>query len=64
MLPIDAESGELPDKWYCEMNKDDDVNNKCSASEKDSAWYGRHFSDQHEMLKDRPVNLPWVQCDG
>jgi hypothetical protein len=55
MLPFDADLGELPDKWYCDMNKNDDANNKCSASEKDAEWYGRHFSDQLEVLKDSPV---------
>jgi hypothetical protein len=55
MLPIDPDLGDLPDKWFCEMNNDDDVNNKCSASEKDSKWYGRHFSDQLEVLKDSPI---------
>lgn len=55
MLPADADLEDLPDKWFCEMNVDDDLNNDCSASEKDAKWYGRHFSDQHEVLRDSPA---------
>lgn len=55
MLPVDTDLKDLPDKWFCEMNVDDDVNNNCSASEKDSKWYGRHYSDQLEVLKDSPA---------
>ena len=34
---------ELPDKWYCWMNKDP-LNNSCDAEEKDAAWYSRNRS--------------------
>ncbi|CAB9508961.1 ISWI chromatin-remodeling complex ATPase ISW2 [Seminavis robusta] len=37
------EEEDLPDKWDCSMNVNDNVNNNCNASEKDNRWYHKHF---------------------
>jgi hypothetical protein len=56
MLPVNTDSEQLPDKWFCEMNTLDSVNNTCDAPEKDTRWYYRHLSAQLDnVLKDSPV---------
>ncbi len=41
MLPPDDKGEDLPDRWYCEMNENDDINNNCDVSEKEATWYYR-----------------------
>lgn len=56
MLPQDVEERDLPDKWFCELNERDNVNNTCEAPEKDRAWYYRHLIEgQTDILQESPV---------
>lgn len=46
MLAPYADLGELPDKWYCEMNVYDKDRSFCSAKERDEKFYLKFFAEQ------------------
>jgi hypothetical protein len=57
----DTDEEDLPDKWYCHMNENDMVNNRCDASEKDTKWYHKHFQLARINVCDVETGVEGVQ---
>lgn len=57
MLIGDVKEEDIPEKWYCRMNKSDPLNNACTISEKTQSWYAMQYPPVDPK---KPANKPTV----